>query len=173
MAISEQVSPMTNVVAVLFIATVVKILFNLAGDNGVNWDDPQHSILSSRLKGVYVCPVQADPKTFLWNGTTISFKEIWIEHRVHTDHPYTWFRRTTPSGGDYLCFTINPEHLVKAGSPFFICSEGDFGGGVSWINEGLLFDSWLKPDAFGKHEANLRLVKDWNDLNSTKIKLTW
>jgi len=160
-------------VAALFIATILKLLFNAAGDNGVAWDDPQPSALSSQRKGVYVCSVQATPRTFVWNGTTVSFQEIWIEHRVHTDHPYIWLSRTTPSGGDYLCFATNPEHLVKGTSPFFVCDEGDFGGGVGWANDGSLFDSWLKPEAFAKHSANLQLVKEWNDPNSVTVKLTW
>jgi hypothetical protein len=163
-----------NVVAVLVIATILKFWFNIAADNGLNWDDPQSSESSSRLKGIYVCPVQAIPRTFLWNGTSISFQEIWIEHRVHTDHPYVWLWRTTPSGGDYLCFTISPKHLITApASPFFVCDEGDFGGGVAWVNDGLLFHSWLKAEAFAQHSANLKLVKDWNDPHPASIKLTW
>jgi hypothetical protein len=159
---------------VLFVATIFKGLFNLSEDNGLNWDDPQASELSSHFKGIYVCPVQATPRTFEWNGTTISFQEIWIERRVHTDHPYVWLWRTVPSGGDYLCFTISPKHFITApASPFFVCDEGDFGGGVTCVNHGSLFHSWLKPKALAKHGANLKLVKDWNDPQPASIKLTW
>jgi hypothetical protein len=163
-----------NLAALLFIATLFKVVVNLMEDNGVNWDDPQRSVSSSQHKGIYVCSVQATPRTFPWNGTTVSFQEIWIEHRVHTDHPFVWLWRITPSGGDYLCFTISPKHLVTSPAPlFFVCDEGDFGGGVEWINDGVFFDSWLKPDAFAQHQANLHLVKNLNDPHPASVKLNW
>jgi hypothetical protein len=163
------------VVTLLFIATIVKFLFDLAEADKPAWDAAQHSIISSRIKGFYVCPVQATPRTFQWNGTTISFQEIWIERRVHTDHPYIWLWRTTLSGGDYLCFTISPKHLITGPpfSPFFVCDEGDFGGGVTWENDGVVFYSWLKPGALAQHSANLKLVKNWDDPYPASIKLTW
>jgi hypothetical protein len=162
------------VVGALLITTLLKVFFNALGDNGVSWDDPQSSVESSQRKGVYVCRMQANPERFFWNGTVISFQEIWIERRVHTEHPLVWLRRIIPSGGDYLCFTIIPLHFCKGPqSPFFICDEGDFGGGVGWVNDGMLFDSWLKPEAFGAHRAKLRLVQGWNDPDPARVTLTW
>jgi hypothetical protein len=163
------------VLACLFVATFFKFLLNAFEDNGVAWDDPQFSALKAQLRGLYICSVKATPSTFQWNGTTISFREIWIERRVHTDHPYVWLSRTNQSSGDYLCFTINASRSIfsDVSAPFFICDEGDFGGGVGTINHDELFDAWLKPDALTRHTANLRLVKGWNDTNPASINLSW
>jgi hypothetical protein len=162
-------------VGVFLIATVLKFILNALGDNGVAWDDPQFSVSEAQRKGIYVCLAKATPATFQWNGTTISFREIWIENRVHTDHSYIWLTRKNQSGGQYLCFTINASKPIftVVSSPFFVCDEGDFGGSAGTINLDKLFDVWLKPDALARHSANLRLVKDWKDQNPTSISLTW
>jgi hypothetical protein len=75
-----------------------------------------------------------------------------------------------------LCFTTSPKPKYLVTTPFFpyfVCDEGDFGGSVAEVGEGLLFWSWLKPEALAQHSANLRLLKDPNDPHPFSIRLVW
>jgi hypothetical protein len=159
---------------VFLTATLVKFILNLSGDNGVSWDFPQFSESAAQRQGIYVCLVKPAPSTFQWNGTTISFHEIWIEHQVHTDHPYIWFSRKTRSGEDYLCFTIDSSRAIfrAPNSPIFFSNEAEFSGYGS-IGIDKLFYVPLKQGAVARHRANIRLGKDWQDPHSVTIALTW
>jgi hypothetical protein len=169
----------SNWIAILFIATLGKVVFNMAIDNGINWDYAQHSESYSKWNGVFICKVEAEPSSFIWHGTPVTFREIWIEREVHTDHPLIWFWCRTPSGRDLLCFTLRDGDQLFQGSegPYFITDSGVYGDdssvGMFQSRKFVSFDDALKPDALDSHRAQLYLVKDLNAPHGQRIELRW
>jgi hypothetical protein len=166
-----------NWVAILFIATLGKVVFNMAIDNGLNWDYAQGSERASKWNDVFVCKVEANPTSFVWHGTNVTFREIWIEREVHTEHPLIWFWHRAPSGSDLLCFTLREGDQLFQGSegPLFFTDSALYGGGVGEFHsrQFVSFNAELNPDAFDSHRAQLYLVKDSNSPRGQVIELRW
>ncbi len=167
-----------SIAAIVLIATILKLAFNLLVDNGVAWDDPSFSENSAKLKGILVCSVDLAPPSVVWHGTAVSIQEAWVERQVHTSYPFIWGWRKNPSGKDCLCFTLKSGEQIFSGvdSPFFRSDSIQYGGGIGKIGNtknGWRFFGELKPEALATGRADMRLVKTWNDSDSQSIRLSW
>jgi hypothetical protein len=132
------------VVAAVLGATLLKMLCNAAFDFRVpGVTEASWSARESAENGLLVCRLQVAPKTFPWEGQTVTVDEAWIEEAAERKYRLGWFPYYQRTGQCHLCLSrhgggeelVGPDapsfHLLGHGESF--CGMVSRGRAVDWV----------------------------------------